>query len=58
MGQAQSGTEPAGGSLHAEPSRHVKVPDDQLIPAHSVIDDQDMLHAVQRRIGRGVLAPF
>lgn len=56
MGQAQSGTEEA---LEGhEPSRHVKVSADLLIPPNIVIDDIEMLQAVQRRIERGALAPF
>ena len=60
MGQAQSGDAPpvgTGPSQHG-PSRHAKVPADLLIPTNIVINDTEMLQAVQRRIGRGALAPF
>lgn len=55
MGQAQSGNTVGGAD---GPSRHVKVPADLLIPTNIVIDDNELLQAVQRRIGRGALAPF
>ena len=60
MGQAQSvdAVPVGGGPSQQGTSRHAKVPADLLIPTNIVIDDNEMLQAVQRRIGRGALAPF